>query len=240
LPFSRGTTAGTGRPSALTRRMRSRRNHFDVRFGSVEMMISSKFPSRTAFCTDSKGSDRRPVPQRDVRQTAREAAKRSRASNQRPSGRSHPAPAARPHTVRNARVASPPRVDDPWPPCGWRQSGPERFRDLPLTALLSREALVTLTLPDRQPRTPGSASRLPVTQSVLTGDEAPDYARIPSKEDPMSALIDRIRAVRERLAQRRTDRRATAPDRAQRRAKARATFAEDKRRRESEGKDDWH
>jgi len=56
-PATRGTIAVTGRPSASTRRIRSRRNHFETRFGSVEMMISSKCPSRTAFCTDSNGSD---------------------------------------------------------------------------------------------------------------------------------------------------------------------------------------
>jgi hypothetical protein len=43
-PAHCGTVAVTGRPSAPTRRIRSRRNHFETRFGSVEMMISSKRP----------------------------------------------------------------------------------------------------------------------------------------------------------------------------------------------------
>jgi len=52
-----GTIAVTGSPSPSTRWIRSRRSHFDVRLGSVEMMISSKSPSRSASRTDSKGSD---------------------------------------------------------------------------------------------------------------------------------------------------------------------------------------
>jgi hypothetical protein len=51
-----GTIAVTGKPNLSTRPIRSRRSHFDTRLGSVEMMISSKFPSRTASLTDSNGS----------------------------------------------------------------------------------------------------------------------------------------------------------------------------------------
>jgi hypothetical protein len=55
-PGLRGAIVVTGSPSASTRRIRSRRSHFDTRLGSVEMMISSNCPSLTARCTASKGS----------------------------------------------------------------------------------------------------------------------------------------------------------------------------------------
>jgi hypothetical protein len=51
-----GTTGVTGRPSPSTRLMRSRRSHLDARLGSVDTMISSKSPSRTASWTASNGS----------------------------------------------------------------------------------------------------------------------------------------------------------------------------------------
>src|SRR5829696_4207957 len=54
--------AVTGSPRVSTRRMRSSRSHFDVFLDSVEMMISSKFPSRTACLTDSNGSEPPTIP----------------------------------------------------------------------------------------------------------------------------------------------------------------------------------
>lgn len=49
-------TTVTGRPSASTRRGRSRRSQCDMRAGSVEIMISSNAPPWTACCTATKGS----------------------------------------------------------------------------------------------------------------------------------------------------------------------------------------
>ena len=76
-PATCGTIAVTGNPSPSTRRIRSRRNHFETRFGSVERMISSKCRSRTVLCTDSNGSIRRPGPRLDFRQSAQGVAGRS-------------------------------------------------------------------------------------------------------------------------------------------------------------------
>jgi hypothetical protein len=51
-----GITAVTGRPNSSTRLTRSRRGHLDLRFGNVDTMISSKFPSRKALSTAPNGS----------------------------------------------------------------------------------------------------------------------------------------------------------------------------------------
>ena len=69
----------TGTPSFSTRFGRSRRNHREDRLGSVEMMISSKFPSRTAFWTDVNGSAPPRCPRPGHRQSAGASARRSRA-----------------------------------------------------------------------------------------------------------------------------------------------------------------
>src|SRR4051794_21509093 len=54
--WSPGMIAVTGSPSPRTRATRSRRSHFEIRRGSVEMMISSNAPVATASWTATNGS----------------------------------------------------------------------------------------------------------------------------------------------------------------------------------------
>jgi len=126
--------------------MRSRRSHLDVRLGRVEMMISSKPPSRTHRSMAPNGSGPPASPWTGAPAAPSAAAKLHRASSRPSCDCSHRERAARTRTTRPLRVARPPQASAAQAPCGSRPAAPVCF-----SGSISTSSIVRSVGPAQQP-----------------------------------------------------------------------------------------